>query len=230
MRVIVAEDSGLYRGLLVQLLSANGFEVVGEAASADELVARVDAAAPDLVLVDIRMPPTFTDDGLRAVQQLRARHPSLAVVMLSQHGEVEYATQLAQGLERRAAYLLKERATSTGELLDAINRVVAGELVIDPEVVATLLRRPRIRNPLDLLTDRERQTLSLMAEGRSNAAIAQSMRISVAAIERHIVSVRHKLGLRQSQDGGDSARVATVLTYLRHTGRLTEDPPPLRQS
>jgi DNA-binding NarL/FixJ family response regulator len=170
MRVIVAEDSGLYRGLLVRLLSGSGFAVTGEAASAEELLVRVDADPPDLVLVDIRMPPTWTDDGLRAALSIRQRHPQVAIVVLSQYGEAEYATQLAQGLGGRAGYLLKERATGITELLDTVNRVVAGELVIDPLVVEQLLKRPRAPNPLERLSQRERQTLQLMAEGGAVAS------------------------------------------------------------
>jgi DNA-binding NarL/FixJ family response regulator len=167
------------------------------------------------------MPPTYTDDGLRAARSIRARHPRIAVVVLTQHGEAEYATQLAQELGDRAGYLLKERATSVEELLATIERVVAGELVIDPEVVRTILRRPRIRNPLDELTVRERQTLSLVAEGRSTASIATELHIGVATVETHVASVRRKLGLHADPGGGAaSARVVTVLTYLRHAGRL----------
>jgi DNA-binding NarL/FixJ family response regulator len=230
MRVIVAEDSGLYRGLLVQLLSGSGFAVIGEAASAEELLARVDADPPDLVLVDIRMPPTWTDDGLRAALEIRQRHPQVAIVVLSQYGEAEYATQLAQGLGRRAGYLLKERATGITELLDTVNRVVAGELVIDPLVVEQLLKRPRAPNPLERLSQRELQTLQLMAEGRSNVAIAERLHVTVAAVERHIVVIRQKLGLRRDEDDPlarqDSARVLTVLAYLRYTRQLPDPQPP----
>jgi DNA-binding NarL/FixJ family response regulator len=234
MRVIVAEDHGLYRGLLVRLLSSSGFEVTGEAARADELLARVDASPPDLVLVDIHMPPMGTDDGLRAALRIRQCHPQVAIVVLSQDGEVEYAIQVAEGLGKRAGYLLKERATGVAELLDTIDRVVRGEQpIIDPLVVQQLLRRPRLPNPLDRLTPRELQTLALMAEGRSNAGIAGQLYVTVAAVERYIVAIRQKLDLRRDDDDPlarqDSARVLTVLTYLQLTGQLVDRPPPPRR-
>ncbi len=178
MRVIVAEDVQFYRELLVTMLESNGLNVIGQAASASELLARVDAAPPELVLADIRMPPTHTDDGLRAALELRARHPEVAVILLSQHGEAEYATQMAQGLGERAGYLLKEEASSIEKLLDTINRVTHGELVIDSVVVKKLLGRTRVSTPLDSLTRRELEVVSLMAQGRSNAAIAKQLYIS----------------------------------------------------
>jgi DNA-binding NarL/FixJ family response regulator len=223
VRVIVAEDVGLYREMLVETLAGAGFEVMGQAASADEVIALVDAEPPDVVLLDIRMPPTHTDDGVRAAIQIRSRHPDVAVVLLSQHGEADYAVELVQALERGVGYLLKERTASAAELVDAIRRVAAGGVVIDPEVVARLIRRPRPDDPLRELTERERETLALMAEGCSNAEIGRRMRIAVSTVEKHVTSVFHKLATSLDGDGvaaGDNARVRAVLTYLRHTGRM----------
>lgn len=221
MRVILAEDEPLYRELLVHMLASNGFEVIAQAGGLDEVIALTDADPPDLVLLDIRMPPSHTDEGVRAALQIRARHPQVALVLLSQYGEVEYATQIAQELGTRAGYLSKQRATGIEALLDAIGRVLNGELMIDSEVIAKLLQRRRVDNPLDRLTERELETLALIAEGRSNAAVAQRMHITVAAVERYISNIRQKLDLRLARN--DSARVLLVLTYLRHTGQLDLD-------
>jgi DNA-binding NarL/FixJ family response regulator len=221
--VIVAEDSGLYRDLLVRTLTGCGLDVVGQAGDADEVLALVDAEPPDVVLLDIRMPPTHTDDGLQAARRIRARHPEVAVVLLSQHGEVEYAVELVQELARGVGYLLKERTTGAGELLEAIQRVAAGGVIIDPAVVTRLLTRPRVENPLRELTERELEALALMAEGCSNAAIARRMRISTSTVEKHATSVFHKLAMSPDGDGAagsDNARVRAVLTYLRHTGQM----------
>jgi DNA-binding NarL/FixJ family response regulator len=224
VRVIVAEDVGLYREMLVETLSGGGYVVAGQAGSADEVVALVDADPPDAVLLDIRMPPTYTDDGVRAALRIRERHPGVAVVLLSQHGEAEYAVQLVRELGSGVGYLLKERTASARELLDAIGRVAAGGVVIDPEVVTRLIRRPRAGDPLAELTQREREALALMAEGHSNAAIAGKMRIAMSTVEKHVTSVFHKLATSADPDGaagGDNARVRAVLTYLQHTGRIT---------
>jgi DNA-binding NarL/FixJ family response regulator len=221
MRVIVADDSGLYRDLVVQTLTSHGHEVVGEARSATELLVLVDAAQPDVVLADIRMPPTHTDDGLRAALCIRDRHPAVAVVLLSHHGEIEYAMQLAQALPDRAGYLLKERATGTRELLDAIDRAASGGLVIDPAIVAGLMNRSRADNPLRHLTARELQTLALMAEGLANTAIAARMNVRQSTVEKHASALFRKLGGCARLDattGPDNARVRAVLMYLRYSG------------
>jgi DNA-binding NarL/FixJ family response regulator len=213
--------------MLVQTLVGSGLDVIGQAASADGVVALVGADPPDVVLLDIRMPPTHTDDGIRAARRIRARHPGVAVVLLSQHGEVEYALQLVDELADRVGYILKERTTSARELLDAIERVVGGGVIIDPEVVTRLIRRPRVDNPLRDLTERELAALTLMAEGCSNAAIATRMRISTSTVEKHATSVFHKLAMSPSGNNttdGDNARVRAVLTYLRHTGRISSPP------
>jgi DNA-binding NarL/FixJ family response regulator len=223
VRVIIAEDVALYRDMLRQTLLDGGLEVVGEAGTADEVVALVDAGPPDIVLLDIRMPPTFTDDGLRAALRIRQRHPGVAVLLLSNYGEVEYAVRLVRELGDRVGYLHKERTAGAAELLDAIGRVVNGGLVIDPDVVARLIRRPRVDSPLTQLTVRELETLGLMAEGHSNVAVARRMRIAVSTVEKHVTAVFRKLALSPDGDIGianDNARVHAVLTYLRHTGRI----------
>jgi DNA-binding NarL/FixJ family response regulator len=223
VRVIVAEDVGLYREMLVETLAASGLEVAGQAGNAEDVVAMVDADPPDVVLLDIRMPPTHTDDGVRAALRIRERHPDVAVLLLSQHGEAEYAVQLVERLERGVGYLLKERTASARDLLDAIRRVADGGVIIDPDVVTRLIRRPRVEDPLRELTEREREALTLMAEGHSNAAIARRMRIAVSTVEKHATSVFHKLATSLVGDGavsGENARVRAVLTYLHSTGRI----------
>jgi DNA-binding NarL/FixJ family response regulator len=223
MRMIIAEDVGLYRDMLCQTLTGAGHEVVGLAGAADEAVALVDRYRPDVVLLDIRMPPTHTDDGLRAALQMRAGHPELAVLLLSSYGEVEYAVRLVEGLAARVGYLIKERTTSAPELLTAIDRVVAGGVLIDPDLIRRLMARSRADDPLRLLSERERETLALMAEGHSNTAIAKQMRIATSTVEKHANAVFRKLHLAPDpgQPAADAnSRVRAVLTYLRHTGQI----------
>jgi DNA-binding NarL/FixJ family response regulator len=220
VRVILAEDVGLYRDLLRQTLTAAGIEVIGEAGQLDEAVALADADPPDAALLDIRMPPSFTDEGLRAALRIRARHPSVAVLLLSSYGEVEYAVQLVDELTNGVGYLLKERTASAADLVDALRRVAAGGVVIDPDVVTRLIRTPRLDNPLTRLTDRELETLGLIAEGLSNAAVAGRLRIQLSTVEKHVGAVFRKLVLGPEPGRDDNARVRAVLAYLRHTGRL----------
>jgi DNA-binding NarL/FixJ family response regulator len=233
MRLIVADDSGLFRDLLVQALTEAGHEVIGQTGRADDVVVMAVRQRPDVVLLDIRMPPSHTDDGLRAALRIRERRSDVGVVLLSNHGEVEYAMRLVQAVGDRVGYLLKERATGTGELLDTVERVAAGGVVIDPSIVARLLARHRLDNPLRGLTERELQILALMAEGRANSAIARTMMISLSTVEKHASAVFRKLHLAPAQVGlggaggagpKDNARVLAVLTYLRHTGRLPPGP------
>ncbi|TMM35681.1 MAG: response regulator transcription factor [Actinobacteria bacterium] len=219
MRVTVAEDSGLYRDLLTRTLTAAGHRV-STAGSATELLTVVDATRPDMLLTDIRMPPTYTDDGLRAALRVRERYPRTGVVLLSNHGEVSYALQLVNTLRERAGYLLKERATGDRELLETLDRVAAGGLVIDPDVVALLVSRPRNDdNPLRALTARELDTLKLMAEGLGNTAIARRLRVTTSTVEKHATALFRKLGLG-APAADENARVSAVLTYLRHSGQL----------
>jgi DNA-binding NarL/FixJ family response regulator len=224
MRVIIAEDVGLYRDMLCQTLANGGHDVIGQARTGEEAVVLVDADRPDIILLDIRMPPTFTDEGLRAAARIRASHADLPVLLLSNYGEVDYAVRLVEELGDRVGYLLKERTASCRDLLDAIDRVSSGGVLIDPDVVARLIKRPRVDNPLGRLTERELTVLALIAEGRSNAAVAKQLAIAVSTVEKHTTAVLRKLALSPDGDGpvtGDNARVQAVLTYLRHTGRIT---------
>ena len=214
VRVAIAEDNVLLREGLVRLLGEAGFEVVGAAGDAGGLLAIVDGDRPDVVVLDIRMPPTHTDEGLRLAAAIRARPGSrIGVLVLSQYVEAAYAYQLIESEAAGVGYLLKDRLSDTAELADAIRRIARGGSAIDPSLVAQLLRRQRERNPLMELTDREREVLGLMAEGRSNQAIAQRLVISLKTVETHVASIFSKLALEPAPD--DHRRVLAVLTYLR---------------
>ncbi|QTE31558.1 response regulator transcription factor [Pengzhenrongella sicca] len=213
MRIVLAEDSVLLREGLVRLLEEAGHAVVAAVDNADELVPAVLAHRPDVAVVDVRMPPTFTDDGLRAAVEARRAQPGLGVLVLSQYVEESYARDLlADGLGG-VGYLLKDRVQDLDSLEDALSRVAGGGSAIDPEVVAQLLVRRRVADPLGGLTPREREVLGLMAEGRSNAAIAQHLVVSDGAVEKHIRNVFTKLGLPPSEE--DHRRVLAVLAWLR---------------
>lgn len=214
IRVVLAEDGVLLREGLVGLLGRFGFEVVAAVANAEALGEAVAAHAPDLVLTDIRMPPDFTDEGLRAAVELRRAHPGLAVVALSQYVEQSYAADLLDSEGgRRVGYLLKDRVVDVPEFVDALRQVVDGGTVVDPEVVRRLLRRQR--DPLARLSGREREVLALVAEGRSNAAIARVLVVSEAAVGKHVGNILAKLDLPPTED--TNRRVLAVLAYL--TGR-----------
>jgi DNA-binding NarL/FixJ family response regulator len=210
---VVADDSLLFRRGLCLLLEEAGFEIVGEASDPEQLLARVEVESPDVAIVDIKMPPTFTDEGLRAANELRRRHPDLGVLLLSQYLEVHYAMKLIEDEIRGVGYLLKDRVTVVDEFTDAIRRVGRGGSVVDTGVVAELLSRRRTNNPLDALTDREREVLSLMAEGRSNYAIQERLYINTRTVETHVRNILMKLGLEDTPD--DHRRVLAVLTYLK---------------
>ncbi len=212
MRVVIAEDSVLLRAGLERLLAEAGIEVVGEVGDGEELLAAVDAHRPDLAIVDVRMPPTFTDEGLRAAVAARARHPSLAVLVLSQYVEDEYASELLATDATGVGYLLKDRVADVAEFLEAVRRVAGGGTALDPEVVAQILGRRSDDASLETLTPREREVLGLMAEGRSNRAIAEQLVISAGAVEKHIGNVFAKLALEP--DDADHRRVLAVLRYL----------------
>jgi DNA-binding NarL/FixJ family response regulator len=212
MRVIVAEDSLLLREGLVRLLEEAGCEVVDAVGDGDALVASVERHRPDVAVVDVRMPPSFTDEGLRAAVEARRRCPGTAVLVLSQYVEESYASELVADGRGGVGYLLKDRVSALEQLSDALERVVSGGTVIDPEVVAQLMARRR-RDPLDALTPREREVLGLMAEGRSNAAIARALVVSEGAVEKHVSSILSKLALAPS--GDDHRRVLAVLAWLR---------------
>jgi DNA-binding NarL/FixJ family response regulator len=213
MRVVIAEDSALLREGLVRLLEDRGYEVVMAVADAGSLLAAVAEHHPDVVVTDIRMPPTHTDEGLRAAAELRKHHPEIGVLVLSQYIETTYATALLAGNAGGVGYMLKDRVADAAEFADALERVAAGGTALDPEVVTKLMRASRQVGGLGGLTPREREVLELMAEGRSNAAIAEAMVISSGAVEKHVASIFGKLGLPSSE--ADNRRVLAVLQYLR---------------
>jgi DNA-binding NarL/FixJ family response regulator len=213
MRVVIAEDSVLLRAGLARLLEDAGFEVVGQASDAEDLLRKVRAHRPELAVTDIRMPPTQTDEGLRAAQQIRAEMPEIGLMVLSQHLDEGYALELLQGSAEGVGYLLKDRVADIDAFVDALRRVVARGSVLDPEVVSQLLGRRRADDPLDRLTPREREVLALMAEGRSNHAVARELVVTERAIEKHVTSIFSKLGLTAADDG--HRRVLAVLQYLK---------------
>jgi len=213
MRVAVADDSVLLREGVVRVLKESGFTVVAQADNGDELMAAIAFDPPDVVVTDIRMPPTFTDEGLRVAHQIRARYPEVGVLLLSQYVETDFAVELVSAGAARLGYLLKDRVANVQEFTDAVRRVGAGGSVIDPEVVSRLVGRARVSSPLDDLTEREREVLALMAEGRSNNAIAERMSLSLKSIEGHVRSIFGKLGLLSTAD--DHRRVLAVLSFLR---------------
>jgi DNA-binding NarL/FixJ family response regulator len=215
LRVAVADDAALFRQGLALLLTEAGFSVTARVGDAGALLRAVHADPPDAVVVDIRMPPTHTTEGLDAARALAASHPSVGVLVLSAHVEPHYALQLVESGAVGAGYLLKERVADVDELDDAVRRVAAGGVVIDPSVVATLVGRRRARNPLDELTDREREVLAVMAEGRSNQAICRRLYLSPKTVEAYVRSVFTKLGLEAGAD--DNRRVLAVLAFLRRS-------------
>jgi DNA-binding NarL/FixJ family response regulator len=213
VRVLIADDSMLIREGLARLLAEAGFDVVGQASDAEDLLRQVDEARPDVAIVDIRMPPTHTDEGLRAALELRARRPDLGVLLLSQHVRAAYAIELLADDARGVGYLLKDRVSDLGELTDALRRVAAGGSVLDPLVVSQLVSRSRdAHDPLDELSEREKEVLALMAEGRSNRAIADRIVVTERTVEKHVNSILMKLGIPPSSD--DNRRVLAVLAYL----------------
>ena len=220
MRVVVAEDSVLFREGLVRVLADAGFQVIAQASNAEELNNEVDRDPPDVAIVDIRMPPTHTAEGLVAAQRIRERHPGTAVLVLSQFVEPHYAMKLLSGGATSVGYLLKDRVFDLKQFVEAVRRVGNGELLIDPSVVSQLLDRQRIRNPVDELTDREREVLTLMAQGRSNQSISETLFLSPKTVEAHVRSIFVKFGLEPAAD--DHRRVLAVLTYLRSELASTE--------
>jgi DNA-binding NarL/FixJ family response regulator len=213
MRIVIADDAVLIREGIAHLLSESGLEVVGQVDNAESLLARVRDTHPDVALVDIRMPPTHTDEGLRAAREIRARYPDTAVLVLSQYLESDYALRLIDEQPQGVGYLLKERVGRVQELLDALQRVAAGECVVDRAVVDELLARRRRVDPLAELTPREREVVALMAEGRSNQGICQALWLSPKTVETHIRGAFAKLGIGEAPE--DNRRVQAVLTYLR---------------
>jgi len=213
VRVVIADDAPLVREGVARLLEDAGFEIAGQAGEPAELLLLVRDRRPDVAVVDIRMPPTHTDEGLVAAQEIRARYPATAVLVLSQHLEPRYAVRLLEEAPGGAGYLLKERIGRTDELVDALRRVAAGECVVDRAVVEELVARQRRDDPLAELSAREREILELMAEGRSNQGICQTLWLSPKTVETHIRHLFLKLGLQE--EPADNRRVLAVLAYLR---------------
>jgi len=211
LRIVVADDSALLREGIAALLEDAGHEVVGRSGNADDLLAKVSSYAPDVAIVDVRMPPGNGDAGLVAAAQIRRTHPGVAVLVLSQHLEPTYMLELVGDSASGVGYLLKERVREVAEFVDAVERVAAGGTAFDPEVVKSLVGGRR-RSTLDELTDRERSVLTLIAEGRSNRAIAKQLYLSPRAVERHVQTIFQKLGLADTED--DNRRVLAVLALL----------------
>jgi DNA-binding NarL/FixJ family response regulator len=213
VRVVIAEDGVLLREGLAQLLTARGFEVVGTCETADRLLLLVKSYAPDVAIIDIRLPPTHSDEGLRAALEIRADHPSVGVLVLSQYVELGLAMKLLAESAEGVGYLLKNRINNVKDFLAAVRRVAEGGSALDPVIISTLVSKRRSDDPLAELTPREREILVLMAEGRSNQGIADKLVITLRAVERHVSTVFGKLGLPST--GTESRRVLAVLLYLR---------------
>ena len=212
---MIAEDLALLRDGLTRLLRDNGFEVVAAVADGDALVHRVLLEEPDIAIVDIRLPPTFRDEGLRAALEARRRRPETAILIVSQYVEHAYADELLADGRGGVGYLLKDRIMDVGDFVEAVRRVAAGGTALDPEVVAQLVTQRRRAGPLERLTPRELEVLGLMAQGRSNAGIADALVLTVGAVEKHVASILAKLDLPPSES--DHRRVLAVLEYLRRS-------------
>jgi DNA-binding NarL/FixJ family response regulator len=213
LRVVIADDSVLMREGVARVLTQEGFTVAGRFASAEELLRSVETEAPDVAVVDIRMPPTHTDEGLVAAEAIRRRWPHVGVLVLSQYIETEYALRLLKGSEQRCGYLLKDRVLDARQLADAVRRIGEGGVVVDPELVARLVGRSRTSSTLDELTTREREVLALMAEGLTDKGIGERLFVTPKTVETHIRHIFAKLSLPETS--ADNKRVHAVLTYLR---------------
>ena len=213
MRIVIGEDQALLREGIARLLEEAGFDVVGQAGDAVDLRRKVGAHKPDVAVVDIQMPPTRTDDGLRAAIEIRSQHPCTRVLVLSQYVEERYAVDLIGECAEGVGYLLKDRVGDLDEFADAVRRVGEGGSVLDPEVVTRMLARPRHQSPMEQLSPRERDVLELMAQGRSNQGIAEKLWITESAVEKHVTAIFEKLGLER--DFEDHRRVLAVLAFLR---------------
>jgi DNA-binding NarL/FixJ family response regulator len=213
LRVAIADDSILIREGLARILAEAGIEVAGQASDAHELMVLIDADPPDVAIVDIRMPPTHTDEGLRAAAEIRERHPEVGVLVLSQHLATSYAVKLLSPGAGKVGYLLKERISRIDQIGDAIRRIAAGETVVDADIVTRLVSRRRTQDPLQRLTEREREVLALIAEGRSNKAVCERLFLSPKTVATHVNSIFTKLDLPLAEE--DHRRVLAVLRYLK---------------
>jgi DNA-binding NarL/FixJ family response regulator len=213
VRVVIADDSRLLREGIASFVRSEGIDVVAEASDADELLAAVDLHQPDVAIVDIRMPPTQTDEGIQAAHEIRRRHPGMGIVLLSQHVEVGVATQVLAESPQGLGYLLKDRVTDPADFAGSLRRVAGGGTALDPQVVSGLLTDPGDNGPLRSLSPREREVLELVAEGRSNKAISERLAITQAAVQKHVSFIFNKLGLPAGED--DDRRILAVLAYLR---------------
>jgi DNA-binding NarL/FixJ family response regulator len=216
VRVILADDAVVIRQGLARLLTDEGFEIAAQVGDADALLEAVDADPPDAVIVDIRMPPTFSSEGLAAAREIRARHPTVGVLVLSQHIDAAYAMKLVSERSERVGYLLKDRIADVSALADALRRVRAGETVVDPDLVGELLGAPRRENPLTELTAREREVLALVAEGRTDRGIAEALWLSPKTVETHVRTIFRKLDLPSAPT--QNRRVHAVLAFLHRDG------------
>lgn len=215
LRVVIADDSGIFRDGLRMLLTAGGIDVVATCSDVPSLLAAASTYRPDACVVDVRMPPSHTDEGIRAAVAIRAEHPDVGVLVLSTYAEPEWAEQLLAGGSGGTGYLLKDRVHDGAELIDALGRVSAGGTAVDPEIVSVLLRRRTGSSALDSLTEREVQVLSHMAQGRSNRGISHALFLAPKTIEAHVAAIFAKLGLTVDGDENDNRRVLAVLAYLR---------------
>jgi len=223
MRVVIVEDQGLFLDALVDGLTARQVEVVGRARNANEALEVINRSAPDVAVLDIRMPPTYTDEGLRIAEQVRSRYPDVALLILSSYAEVAYAERLLsiQDDSHALGYLLKERVGNLSELTNALQRVVAGEVLIDSYIIDRLMKRRRHHDPLDALTPHERRVLALVAEGCSNLGIAQQLDCQISTVEKHLTVITEKLGLPTASEDRRrhvNVRVLATLTFLRSSG------------
>jgi DNA-binding NarL/FixJ family response regulator len=212
VRVVIADDAVLLREGVARILEEAGFDVVGQAGNAEELMLKVRSYDPNVAVVDIRMPPTHTDEGLRAAQEIREKHPGVGVLVLSQYVEAAYAMELLSESAEGVGYLLKDRVSDVKEFADAVRRVGDGGSALDPTIVSQLVGRRRGDDPIDQLTPREREVLGLMAEGRSNSGIAERLVVTERAVEKHVTSIFGKLRLPAASE--DHRRVLAVLAYL----------------
>ena len=215
MRIVIADDEALLREGLARMLEDSGFDVVGRCGDAEALLRMVEARQPDVAIVDIRMPPGHGDDGLLAAQEIRRSHPDVGVLVLSHYLDSRYAARLLEEVPAGAGYLLKDRVSEVAVVSDALRRIADGDCVIDPTIVSRLVARKRARGPLDVLTEREREVLALVAEGRSNGAIGEQLFLSRKTVDSYVSQVFTKLDLHESPE--QNRRVLAVLTYLRST-------------